>query len=428
MESLGHTDPLNTSSSRGPDIARLAPERVTLGSPEPHAATRMGLNAFCSPPVTSSTAAELLAGLASKTVVPGIAVLKKETKTGVPSYNGEVVSPSATVEGNCSDLLPSTPSGLTQLNGRTETPSGPVQPLSRARAPEGGDRTPQEKCASLLKRANGDMRFRQPQHQRRRDGENRDTGAGLLMGGGAFGSAGVSGNPLNLDSYFPSDCKRRRQDSSEPEEDGARSTRTVTPLSASSTFNQVSGPPPALPHTLNRSQHPSYHTSHSLSLSHHNHPHHHQSINVNGFSPAPSALPGQSSPAEAPSIPSALSLGQGWSAEQIAQYIVPCMKHYGICVKDHFLGTRLGERVLVEVEDLNHSGRFRGGQLVSQRGIPSRSIRGDQIAWVEGREPGCEAIGMLMAHIDEAVMHSAANGQLGDYVINGRTKVRRAHT
>ncbi|KAG7266855.1 hypothetical protein CRUP_026062 [Coryphaenoides rupestris] len=27
-----------------------------------------------------------------------------------------------------------------------------------------------------------------------------------------------------------------------------------------------------------------------------------------------------------------------------------------------------------------------------------------------------------MAHIDEAVMHSAANGQLGNCVINGRTK------
>uniref|UniRef100_A0A672HUD7 hypoxia-inducible factor-proline dioxygenase n=1 Tax=Salarias fasciatus TaxID=181472 RepID=A0A672HUD7_SALFA len=73
---------------------------------------------------------------------------------------------------------------------------------------------------------------------------------------------------------------------------------------------------------------------------------------------------------------------------------------------------------------LNRSGKFRGGQLVSQKSIPSRSIRGDQIAWVEGKEPGCESIGALMAHIDEAVMHSAANGQLGNCVINGRTKVR----
>jgi hypoxia-inducible factor (prolyl hydroxylase) len=140
----------------------------------------------------------------------------------------------------------------------------------------------------------------------------------------------------------------------------------------------------------------------------------------------PGVVPGQMSPVEANSIQSLpLPAGVGWSAESIAQqYIVPCLTSYGICVKDSFLGPRLGESVLGEVESLNRSGKFRGGQLVSQRSIPSRNIRGDQIAWVEGHEPGCEGIAMLMAHIDEAVMHSAAHGQLGDCVINGRTKVR----
>uniref|UniRef100_G3P4H7 hypoxia-inducible factor-proline dioxygenase n=1 Tax=Gasterosteus aculeatus TaxID=69293 RepID=G3P4H7_GASAC len=111
------------------------------------------------------------------------------------------------------------------------------------------------------------------------------------------------------------------------------------------------------------------------------------------------------------------------SADHIAQqYIVPCMKYYGICVKDDFLGPQLGGRVLEEVEALNRGGKFRGGQLVSQKSIPSGNIRGDQIAWVEGREPGCETIAALMAYIDESVMYSAANGQLGDCIINGRTK------
>lgn len=115
--------------------------------------------------------------------------------------------------------------------------------------------------------------------------------------------------------------------------------------------------------------------------------------------------------------------GTGWSAERIAQQlIIPCMRYYGICVKDNFLGPQLGDRVLEQVEVLNRSGKFRDGQLVSQKSIPSRSIRGDQIAWVDGLEPGCESIGALMAHIDEAVMYSAANGQLGNCVINGRTK------
>ncbi|NP_001161214.1 egl-9 family hypoxia-inducible factor 2 L homeolog [Xenopus laevis] len=101
-------------------------------------------------------------------------------------------------------------------------------------------------------------------------------------------------------------------------------------------------------------------------------------------------------------------------------YIVPCITYYGICVKDHFLGEALGSRVLEEVQMLNRSGKFRDGQLVSQRTIPSKNIRGDQIAWVEGKEPGCENIGALMSKIDEVIMH--CNGKMENYVINGRTK------
>ncbi|KFO19011.1 egl nine homolog 2 [Fukomys damarensis] len=101
-------------------------------------------------------------------------------------------------------------------------------------------------------------------------------------------------------------------------------------------------------------------------------------------------------------------------------YIVPCMRYYGICVKDNFLGAALGGRVLAEVEALRWGGRLRDGQLVSQRAIPPSSIRGDQIAWVEGHEPGCWSIGALMAHVDTVIRHCA--GRLGNYVINGRTK------
>ncbi|XP_077578062.1 uncharacterized protein egln2 isoform X2 [Stigmatopora nigra] len=130
------------------------------------------------------------------------------------------------------------------------------------------------------------------------------------------------------------------------------------------------------------------------------------------------------SPTSPPETPTPPPSDQSvWSAEHVAtRYIVPCMKYYGICVKDNFLGPSLGQQVLDEVEVLNHSGKFRGGQLVSQRGIPSRRIRGDQIAWVEGHEQGCRNIGTLMSYIDDAIVYSAANGQLGDCVINGRTK------
>ncbi|XP_028920204.2 prolyl hydroxylase EGLN2 [Ornithorhynchus anatinus] len=108
-------------------------------------------------------------------------------------------------------------------------------------------------------------------------------------------------------------------------------------------------------------------------------------------------------------------------AERLAaDYVVPCMSCYGICVKEGFLGAALGTRVLREVEALDRQGRFRDGQLVSQRAVPSRSIRGDRIAWVDGREPGCQGIGALMARLDQLILHCA--GRLGGYVINGRTK------
>ncbi|XP_053257757.1 prolyl hydroxylase EGLN2 isoform X1 [Podarcis raffonei] len=101
-------------------------------------------------------------------------------------------------------------------------------------------------------------------------------------------------------------------------------------------------------------------------------------------------------------------------------YVVPCMNFYGICVKDSFLGEVLGARILAEVEGLHRSGKFRDGQLVSQRAVPPHTIRGDQIAWVEGWEPGCCAIGELMAHVDRLMLQCA--GKLGTYDIRGRTK------
>ncbi|KAB1254143.1 Egl nine-like protein 2 [Camelus dromedarius] len=101
-------------------------------------------------------------------------------------------------------------------------------------------------------------------------------------------------------------------------------------------------------------------------------------------------------------------------------YIVPCMWYYSICVKDNFLGAALGSRVLAEVEALKRGGLLPDGQLVSQQAILPRSIREDQIAWVEGHELGCQSIGALMAHVDAVICHCA--GRLGSCVINGGTK------
>ncbi|XP_003215910.2 egl nine homolog 1 isoform X2 [Anolis carolinensis] len=102
------------------------------------------------------------------------------------------------------------------------------------------------------------------------------------------------------------------------------------------------------------------------------------------------------------------------------EYIVPCMNKHGICVVDEFLGPELGGRIEQEVRALHHTGRFTDGQLVSQKSDSSRDIRGDKITWVEGKEPGCKAIGKLMNSMDDLIRH--CNGKLGNYKINGRTK------
>lgn len=113
---------------------------------------------------------------------------------------------------------------------------------------------------------------------------------------------------------------------------------------------------------------------------------------------------------------------RGEPVGQLARdFVVPCLNRYGLCVKDAFLGEALGGQVLAQVEGLHRGGKFRDGQLVLRRAVPARRIRGDQVAWVEGREPGCRAIGALMARLDELILQCA--GKLGGYQINGRTKV-----
>ncbi|KAM9853807.1 uncharacterized protein egln2 [Aulostomus maculatus] len=396
MESLGHADLLNPSSSRRSVAFLDSLERRTSGQQLLCAPAEiqhtyradMGLNGFCAAPVGSPTAAELLAGLASQTDSPGIITLTKQSKTGVPLYNGGVVSPSATVEGSHAGALAHTPNG-SQVK---EMEGGPVYPFtSRACLVENGDQSAQEKCA-LVNRRNSDLKARQ-QQQKRRNGEKRDLGSETVNGSPGLGSS--------VDTVLvagESDLKRRRfSDGTAPHK--IPDTSKVAHMTVNGSFHSnkvitdhvhcVTPRFPFSPPALQTNQHNS-----------------------------------RTSPVEGSIIPTPPpSEGGGWSAERMAQqYIVPCIKYYGICVKDNFLGPKLGDRVLEEVEVLNHSGKFQGGQLVSQKSIPSRNIRGDQIAWVEGHESGCESIGALMAHIDEAVMYSAANGQLGGCVINGRTK------
>jgi len=131
------------------------------------------------------------------------------------------------------------------------------------------------------------------------------------------------------------------------------------------------------------------------------------------------------------------------------------MDQYGVCVVDNLLGEERGAQILKEVSALERSGAFQDGQVVKQQqhiaalsqGSPGQNynhhngssssvvgaghhghphpVRGDKIAWVDGREPICKNIAILIALIDAIVMGANKipnNGKLGNYTIRERTK------
>ncbi|XP_060615324.2 prolyl hydroxylase EGLN3 isoform X1 [Anolis sagrei] len=104
----------------------------------------------------------------------------------------------------------------------------------------------------------------------------------------------------------------------------------------------------------------------------------------------------------------------------VSRYLVPCLRAYGLCVLDRFLGAKAGERVWQEVRALHVGGKLEDGALAGQKAGGSRGVRGDQVAWVEGSEPGCEHIGQLLRRVDRLIL--LADGQLGPYSIRGRHK------
>lgn len=114
--------------------------------------------------------------------------------------------------------------------------------------------------------------------------------------------------------------------------------------------------------------------------------------------------------------------------DKICQYVIRDMDKYGVCVVDKFLGKERGLKVLTEVLNMYSAGLFQDGQLVSNKGSANdlKTIRGDQIIWLDGKEEHCENIGLLISHVDAIIMRANKlhnNGKMGNYTITGRTKV-----
>lgn len=112
--------------------------------------------------------------------------------------------------------------------------------------------------------------------------------------------------------------------------------------------------------------------------------------------------------------------------EEMCRNVISDMDAYGVCVLDHFLGEERGKAVLAEVLNMYTKGIFKDGQLVTTSKGDQKSIRGDQITWIDGKERYCHNIGYLIGQVDAVIIRANKmlnNGKLGSYTINGRTKV-----
>lgn len=70
-------------------------------------------------------------------------------------------------------------------------------------------------------------------------------------------------------------------------------------------------------------------------------------------------------------------------------------------------------------------GAFQDGQLVKSKDGQSKSIRGDKITWVDGSEPYCRNISILIKLLDNIVMganNRNNNGKMGLLKIKERSK------
>lgn len=114
--------------------------------------------------------------------------------------------------------------------------------------------------------------------------------------------------------------------------------------------------------------------------------------------------------------------------DEICRNVIRDMNNFGVCVVDNFLGKERGEAVLREVLHMYSAGLFKDGQLVSNKASANdlKTIRGDQITWLDGKEQQCQNIGTLISRVDAIIMRANKmhnNGKIGNYTINGRTKV-----
>ena len=109
---------------------------------------------------------------------------------------------------------------------------------------------------------------------------------------------------------------------------------------------------------------------------------------------------------------------------KIADYVVQCLKDYGLCVLDNFMGQSRGNEIVNEACTLYSQGRMKEGQIASDhevKSVASKKVREDKIAWVEKGDKAYINIGYLIGRLDALMLQ--LNGRFENCNINGRTKV-----
>ncbi|GAB6021106.1 hypothetical protein CHUAL_003739 [Chamberlinius hualienensis] len=118
-----------------------------------------------------------------------------------------------------------------------------------------------------------------------------------------------------------------------------------------------------------------------------------------------------------------LGLLVNWDrVRRICAQVIFDMNTYGICVIDEFLPVEIAKKVLSEVVAIHNEGRFIPGEVVNP-GL--KTVRGDKITWLSGKERGVETIGFLMHFVDVVVKRVSTapnNGKLAQYKLSQRTR------
>ena len=112
---------------------------------------------------------------------------------------------------------------------------------------------------------------------------------------------------------------------------------------------------------------------------------------------------------------------RGGQSIELGDFIVNSLYLTGYCIIDNFNGNSLALDILEEVEALHQQGFLKDGQLASKSSQNAQKIRGDKTAWIDSKDPRCQATTRHVSTVDGLVY--LCNELIPEYDIGNRAKV-----